>query len=753
MDSSHKRPRYPGTSDGLPNKKFRAAADAGNSGSGGSGKMSLAEKMMAKMGYVQGQGLGKEAHGMLNPIEVKLRPQGAGVGAVKEKTPQAKAEARRAAQQRGQEYEDSSEEERNARKAKKQAARLGGSAGASGRAAVRAKQKIRTVAEIEAEGGLEIPNVFKSLIDMTGSQPKLLTSTAGLFATRHSTVVSAESEADKLARYARKELDAFDEAWRGIQDRRRYVDVQSQRVQDEILAREVATNHLRQMTDVVLSLSSFKFPSPTLDETYVEIRQSIEPTIQKLELLQSRFPEEASEYNLSEIAVAALNPFFKQFISQWQPLDNSDEFVTYLERLRPLLLGASEADNHTAADNFANLTYQQRSAGPYESMLYTSWLPKMRSVIVNDWDPVDASAMLAILTTWRNVLPFAIHDILVNQLVVQKLSDALRKWKPGRSQQRKDDPSIEPHLWLFPWLEHLDEYHLHPKIYTSLLAEVRRKLRSAFDKWTPRDGVFPGLERWREVRVLRSELDKDLELRLLPVLAQYLSSHFKVFPADQDLTPLEHVLEWAPFFKPEKFARLFLDAFFPKWHGELYYWLTSEPNYKQVSEWCSWWQTVFPDSLNSVSAISNEWDRGLKMVKQAQDLGPERVASELAKPVIRSSSMLVNDVKVDHAATGAAVHIPQKESLTATGEVEVTLKDLLEGLCEQENLLLIPLRKAHDATGLPLYRVTANAAGTGGAVLYIQGDIVYVQNKKNRAVWDLTDPFADGALVSLAEGK
>jgi len=725
------------------------AADAGM-GSGTGAKMSLAEKMMAKMGYVQGQGLGKEAHGMLNPIEVKLRPQGAGVGAVKEKTPQAKAEARRAAQQRGEKYEDSSEEERNARKAKKQADRTRSSAGVGARGAARHRPKIRTVAEIEEEGGLRIPNVFKSLIDMTGSQPKLLTSTAGLLATRQSTVVNAESEGDKLAKYARKELDAFDDVWRGIQDRRRYADVQSRRVQDEIRAKETAIKHLHQMSEVVQSLRSIQIPATTLDVTYVEIQQRIEPTIQKLELLQSKFAREAPEYNLSEIAVAALNPFFKQFITQWQPLVGSDDFVTYLERLRPLLLDAREADNHSAADGFTDVTYQQRLAGPYESMLYTSWLPKMRSVIVNDWDPFDASALLTVLANWRNVLPSAIHDIVVNQLVVQKLSDTLRKWKPGKSQS-KDDMSIEPHLWSFPWLEHLDEYHLHPKIHTSLLAEVRRKLRSAFDRWSPGDGVFPGLECWRGVQILRSELDKDLELRLLPVLARYLNDHFNVMPDDQDLTPLEHVLEWAPFFRPEKFARLFLGALFPKWHDALHSWLTNEPKHDQVSEWCAWWQTVFPTSLNSVPAIRNEWDLGLKMIRQAEKLGPERVASELVRPVARSSSMLVNDVTTEHVVGGSAAHIPQKESLTATAGFEVTPKDLLEGLCEQANLLFLPLRKAHDATGLPLYRVTANAAGTGGAVLYIQGDIIYVQNKKNRAAWEPTDP--DGLLVSLAEGR
>ena len=65
--------------------------------------------------------------------------------------------------------------------------------------------------------------------------------------------------------------------------------------------------------------------------------------------------------------------------------------------------------------------------------------------------------------------------------------------------------------------------------------------------------------------------------------------------------------------------------------------------------------------------------------------------------------------------------------------------------------MLIPLRKAHPETGLPLMRVTASATGSGGVVVYLKGDVVYAQNKKNRAVWDPVDVFEEGALSALAE--
>ena len=77
----------------------------------GGGKMSFAQRMMAKMGYKEGEGLGASGEGMIAPIEVKQRPQGAGVGSVSERTAQYKAEQKRKAEMRGEEWEDSSEEE------------------------------------------------------------------------------------------------------------------------------------------------------------------------------------------------------------------------------------------------------------------------------------------------------------------------------------------------------------------------------------------------------------------------------------------------------------------------------------------------------------------------------------------------------------------------------------------------------------------------------------------------------------------
>jgi tuftelin-interacting protein 11 len=417
---------------------------------------------------------------------------------------------------------------------------------------------------------------------------------------------------------------------------------------------------------------------------------------------------------------------FKAALAEWDPLEDPFMYRDHFRRLSKIL-GVRTKEDLQSAYRKDGYIERPKYATPYESMLSTLWLPKIRAVINNSWDVHNPTPILSLLDIWSTVLPSHIQANVLSQLILPKLRAAVSAWNP-RLQKKKRTPP--PHIWVFQWLPYLGTH------MDDLLRDMRVKFGVILDTWPITSGVLPGLEAWREV-FGPDKLESVLIRHLLPRLAVRLRADFEVNPADQVLEPLEDVFKWASFFRPSTIARLMEAEFFPKWLRVLHMWLTQpNPVFTEVQQWYLFWQDVFPEELRASPAVMEGFRKGLDMVNDALDLG-DRAATELSLPT---------------TTTTTASKLAQPPPPPPPKQVEIkesTFRDVVEDWCAEHNVLLVPLRKAHEASGSPLFRITASASGAGGVVCYFRGDVVWCQDRKRKEVWE---PMALGKILERVEG-
>jgi len=137
------------------------------------------------------------------------------------------------------------------------------------------------------------------------------------------------------------------------------------------------------------------------------------------------------------------------------------------------------------------------------------------------------------------------------------------------------------------------------------------------------------------------------------------------------------------------------------------------------------------------------------MISRARELGDDK---RMELPEVQAE-------KIVHEAEGRKKPAHKKEPAKSVEQpFETSFKDIVESWCEDESLLLVPLREAHKSTGVPLFRITASATGKGGVVVYFKGNIVWARQKRtvdnDGQQTESWKPIEMGtALLALAESR
>ncbi|KAF8347814.1 GC-rich sequence DNA-binding factor-like protein-domain-containing protein [Amanita rubescens] len=649
---------------------------------------SFGAKMLAKMGWELGTGLGATGEGIVNPVESKLRPQKMGIAfkGFKEKTEQSRQEARR----KGEVISD--DEDPRTRKLMKKAREQEQKKADVWKRPKKVKTKVehKTYEEILAEAGEEPPTTgLGQIIDATGAIPREVSSIADL--SINSWTPTADSTRIPEVRYniraiadsCKTDLEKMASEARALEENKRIMTNQVARLQKKIEDEAELISRLQQVSLVVNDIQSL---SQELSSVY-EI--SLEPFTPYVYKLVSQFSDEFDKCQLDEIIVAAIAPFVRRMVANWNPLQDPSAFASTFRSWRRALRIKTAEDKppSTQLDVFGREVpatsdpEDHAFMTPFESLLWTVWLPKVRTAINNEWSADQPQPAVKLYEVWSTFLPAFIRDNMLDQLILPKVQRAIADWSPKKSTAPLQN-------LLFPWLPHLGLR------LEDVIGDAKRKVKSLLRAWSLGQDLPIPLKAWKEV-FETNDWDAMLLKYVIPKLGATLRDDFHVNPnpQEQNMEPIQQVLKWTDAIRPSL--------------------VQPNANFESVAQWYSFWKRSFPEDVQTMPGVTRGFTRGLQLMNTAYELGPDAHA-RLQRP----------DFKAEVLASRQGTPAPKtaKQRPTAARAHEITFKEIVEEFVASHNLLFIPAGRVHERSRMPLYRISSTADGKGGVLIYIQDD-------------------------------
>lgn len=409
-------------------------------------KNSFAARMMAKQGYVEGQGLGKSGQGITAPIQTEMLQSRAGLGHGRESERPKKSKQKVENKSRTSTPGTSTPKIRGPPKAK------------------------YNVSAIESRG-LHVPDAMKSIIvDATGVEAKTVSSLSG-FSTPPSEVPQA-SEAAKASSRIKMQLQAYADAWDTTKEQETQYEMEEKELEAAV---SLHTSEAARYHSIISD-----FERVSMDDSG-EAR-NWEHVIERLQEVQDEFADYIEELDLPELTIACLEVSFRREMNEWDPFTDPAHLIQSFQSIGALL----ELEKATGQRH-------RRRTTVFETLLLQHWYPKLRTAF-KGWDVYDPEKATTLLNEWMQILPPWLVYKILDEIVLPKLIEAVRRYpktvelnnalSSGTSSRKRTAPDL--HSWLFDWWSLVSDDDLDIEKFAELRHLVKSKVNSeSWPVWKP----------------------------------------------------------------------------------------------------------------------------------------------------------------------------------------------------------------------------------------------------------------------------
>lgn len=606
-------------------------------------------KLLEKMGY-KGGGLGKNEQGIMAPIEAKLRPKNMGMGFndYKETSSAPALQESDGKQQPVARLERPVEGRVKEKAWSKQAKKV--------------KKVYVTAEELLAKKQEQGFEVVQKVFDMRGPQVRVLTNLENLNAeekARENDVPMPELQHNirLIVDLAELDIQKIDNDLRNEMETVVALQKEKEKLQAEAARQKRQFDNMEEIVGVLDRIGE-ESTSGTL---------TLDSLAKAFADLQEQYHEEYTLCNLSSIACSYAVPLFIRVFQGWDPLQTPTHGLEVVLLWKDLLQGD---DIFSISD----------AASPFTQLFMEVVFPAIRISGTNTWQARDPEPMLRFLESWEKLLPPAVLQTILENIVLPKVSAAVDSWDPRRE-------TVPIHSWVHPWLPLLGQ-RLESCYHT-----IRNRLESVLHAWHPSDmSAYYILSPWKTVFDAIS-WEKLMVRFIVPKLLAVMHE-FQINPANQNLDQFYWVRTWATAI-PIHHMLPILDIFFNKWQEVLYHWLCSNPNFEEVTKWYLGWKELIPHELQANEHVRYRLNLALEMMNKAVE------GSEVVQPGLREniSYLRVLEQRQFETQKKAAAQAQSRPSvgtnsgiqMDGTGSgVDLSIKEVIEVHAQENGLLFKP---------------------------------------------------------------